>query len=153
MLYSFDVTIPAGTLEASAVELLAEMAPGIITQVEVIVPEGVAGFAFSRALYANHPLWPANAGAAFTGDGWPIRWEGEWPLLREPLALRLFGWAPNARFSHTITWRFALREAAYLEGDQAPTGLLSRIADALGLGGGAESEPPSEEEAVAGEEV
>ena len=134
MLYSFDVTIPAGTTEAGAVEVLAEMAPGVITQVEIIVPEGVAGLAFTRALHGAHPLWPANPDASFTGDGWPIRWTEEWSLLTEPLALRLFGWSPDARFPHTITWRFALREAALLEGDQAPAGLLRRIAEALGIG-------------------
>ena len=153
MLYSFDVAIPSGTAEGSAVEVLAEMAPGIITQVEVIVPEGVAGFAFTRALHGAHPLWPANPEASFTGDGWPIRWDEEWPLLREPLELRLFGWSPNARFQHTITWRFTLREAALLEGDQAPAGLLSRIGEALGIGGGGESGPPGEEEPAAEEEV
>ncbi len=134
MLYSFDVTIPAGTAEASAVEVLAEMAPGVITQVEIIVPEGVAGLAFTRALHGAHPLWPANPDASFTGNGFPIRWTEEWSLLEEPVALRLFGWSPNARFPHTITWRFSLREAALLEGDRAPAGLLRRIGEALGIG-------------------
>lgn len=131
MLYSFDVTIPAGTAEAGAVELLAEMAPGVITEVEIIVPEGVAGLAFTRALHGAHPVWPANPDGSFTGNGFPIRWVEEWSLLTEPLALRLFGWSPNSRFPHTITWRFALREAALLEEDGG--GLLGRMAEFLGV--------------------
>lgn len=134
MLYSFDVVIPAGTTEAGAVVVLAEMAPGVVHQVEVLFPAGVAALAFTRALHGAHPVWPANQDGALTGNGGPVRWAEEWELLTEPLALRLFGWSPNARFTHTITWRFALREAALLEGDQAPAGLLRRIAEALGIG-------------------
>lgn len=112
MFYSFDVVLPASTTEASPVEVEAEMVPGSIHRVEVQFPLRCAGLAHLRILHALHQVWPGNPGGSLAGDGAIVAWDEHWLLDQEPFALILQGWNDDDSFPHTITVRFALREAA-----------------------------------------
>ena len=128
MFYSFDVVIPANTTEAAPFQLEVEMAPGTVHRVEVQVPRGVRGLARTRAFHALHQVWPANPEGSLTGDDVLIAWSEEWELDEEPFALILEGWNDDDTFPHTLTWRFALAEAA---GPAAPALLLPAAPPAL----------------------
>jgi hypothetical protein len=131
VLYSFDLTIPLGTLASAPAKLDAKLQAGVITHVRVIIPEGVAGLASSYVRRGAHQLYPSNPDGAFTGDGFPIEWDEQYELADEPTTLQLFGYSPNARFPHTITWQFEVMDLDQAQAVQATPGLLRRIADVL----------------------
>ena len=134
MLYTYDVTIPAGTTKADPVVVEAPLASGIITQVQLVIPDGVAGLAFTRARRSEHQLWPTNPDGALTGDGDLLLWDEDYELDDPPLFLYLTGWAPNARFPHTLTWRFGITSRELLLARDEDRGVLRRIWSVLGGG-------------------
>lgn len=111
MFYSFDVTVPALTTEASAVEQTAEMVPGLIHRVELQFPKGCVGLVKARVWHAAHQLWPSNPGGSIASDGFLVAWDERWELAEEPMRLRLQVWNDDDTFAHTLTFRFALAEA------------------------------------------
>jgi hypothetical protein len=131
VLYSHDLTIPAGTTVASPVELAARLVPGVITHVRVSVPDGVVGRASTYCKRADHQLYPSNPGGVFSGNGYVIEWDEQQEIEDEPTTLRLFGHSPNARFPHTITWQFEMIDLGQAQAVSATPGLLRRIADVL----------------------
>jgi len=134
MLYSYDVVIPAGTTKADPVEVEAPVAPGIVSQVQLVIPEGVAGLAFTRARRSEHQLWPTNPDGALTGDDALLVWADDYELTDPPLFFTLTGWAPDARFPHTLTWRFAIVSRELLLARDEDRGVLQRIWSVLGGG-------------------
>jgi len=129
--YSVDLTIPAATLEAAPATERITMEFGRISAVHVVIPPGVAGLAFTNCRRANHQIFPTNPGSFLTGDGSAISWAEQYDLDDEPRTLTLRGWSPNARFAHTITWRFEVQslDVAAAAGEQA--GLVRRIYEGI----------------------
>ena len=111
MFYSFDLTIPANTTELAPVEEDVELVAGLVHHVELQFPRGCVGLVHVRVFHALHQLWPANPDGDLSGENALIGWNEEWELEREPLALTLQGWNLDDSYAHTITFRFALREA------------------------------------------
>lgn len=110
MFYSFDLTIPANTLEAAAVTLRARMVPGTLHHVAVQFPPGCRGLVQTRAFHAAHQLFPSNQDAVLASDAFTVEWTEEWELAQRPFFLTLEGFSPGTSFAHVITWRFAVRE-------------------------------------------
>lgn len=134
MLYEFDLTIPANTTAASATELEAHLPAGTITQVEVQIPLGCKGLTHVQVLQAGHPLWPSNPDANIKGDDARIVWREDHDVLEEPYTLLLRGWNDDDSYPHTITFRFAMLPLSAKEAARAPAGLLTRLAEFIGLG-------------------
>jgi hypothetical protein len=129
--YSFDLAVPAATTAASPAVLNARLNKGHITRVQVLFPPGPAGLVSTYCKRADVQIYPTNPAGVFAGDDAIVEWRDDYPLADEPLVLRLFAYSPNARFAHTVTWRFELLPLDQAEAAaEAPT-LVRRIAAAL----------------------
>jgi hypothetical protein len=129
--YEFDVVIPAGTTYDNRVEVLAPVEPGHVVYVAVHYPPGPAGLAFTACDRFASQIWPDNSDGEFKGDGLVIDWLEDYPVDDHPLMFRLFGWAPNARFQHTVTWRLNVLPLDQAQEAAGLPSLLSRVADAI----------------------
>lgn len=84
----FDVTVPAGTAKASAVETDTVFNDGTVTSVEIVIPDGHSGLTGLAILQAHQQVIPWTAGAFIVGNAEVIRWEtagfidnGAWSVL------------------------------------------------------------------------
>ncbi len=132
--YEFDLTVPNRTPAASPATSAVRLNKGVITGVEVAFPPGCAGLVSFDIWRADFQLWPTNPDSAFKGDGIRITWDEDYVLEDEPATLILRGWAPSARFDHTVTCRIELVSLASAAALRSAPGLLQRIAKFLGAG-------------------
>lgn len=133
--YEFDVLVPRRTPATAPAQLRARMTVGLIAEVHVQIPSGVAGQVHTRARRSDVQVMPANPGGTIKGDGIVVSWADRYLLDDEPLELILEAWSPNARFDHTVTWRFQLVPLAELARQEPESPLLRRIAQFLGVRG------------------
>ena len=70
----FQVTAAAGTLQSAAAETPLEMAPGIVRELEIIIPSGHAGLTGLAIAQAHQIIIPSKGSVWIIGDGEPIRW-------------------------------------------------------------------------------
>ena len=129
--YEFDVTSPANTPQAAPTEVLAALVPGVVTQVSVQVPRGVAALTGAQVWRGDFQVWPSNPGGYLKGDNVNISWTEQYYLDDEPLTLRLRVWNNDDSFPHTITFRFALMPLAQAAELRAAPGLLRRLFEGL----------------------
>ena len=133
--YEFDVTSPAQTLQAAPTEVLAGLNAGVITRVAIQIPRGCVGLVHAQIWRGDFQVWPTNPDGNLKGDNAVIEWNDEYPMDDEPLDLRLRVWNDDDSYAHTLTFRFALLPLDQAEARGASPGLVSRIADMLGIGG------------------
>ncbi len=132
--YEFDVTSPANTLQAAPTEASANLNAGVVTHVGVQIPRGCVGLVHAQIWRADFQVWPTNPDGDFQGDDVVIEWNDEFAIEDEPTSLRLIVWNLDDSFPHTLTFRFALLPLAEAQDRQAASGLVGRIARALGIG-------------------
>jgi hypothetical protein len=131
--YDYEITIPAGTPATAPVRALARLTRGVITRVEILFPAGCAGPVSSYAEREGAQVWPSNPDGRFRADDETVDFVEEYVLRDEPTTVTLFGYAPNARFPHIVTWRFEVLPLARWEARQAAEGLIPRLARFLGV--------------------
>lgn len=101
-LYTFTVTVPAGTTQAAPQVTALTMPAGYVSRVEVRVPpgpRGVVGFALGAA---GQPIIPYAAGTWVIADDEPLAWDFE--RLIQTGAWQLFAYNLG-QFAHTLYLR------------------------------------------------
>lgn len=79
--YAYDVTVPAGTLEAAPQITALPIALGIVTDIEVLVPPGPSGLVGWRVQHSQETVIPYNSAEWIVTDGEVIKW----PLRHFPV--------------------------------------------------------------------
>ena len=69
-----SATCPAGTLQANAIEVDLSFTPGIVTEVEIVIPWGHAGLTGLAIAQAHSIIIPASGDVWISGDDDVIRW-------------------------------------------------------------------------------
>lgn len=108
MFYSFDLLIPANTLEDDPEELIAELSYGIIHQVRIVFPRGLKSMVGVRVYRFEHQIYPSREDFDLRGDGMPVSFEDRYPLLESPFNLKLRGYSPGTTYPHIISFRFGV---------------------------------------------
>jgi len=106
--YSFDLTIPANTLESAPEELEVNLTWGVITRVEIRFPPRNVGLAKVKILEHRHQLWPTNLDGWFYGDDESIEWDEYHELFYMPALFTLLGYNEDDTFPHTPIIRFEI---------------------------------------------
>jgi len=106
--YAWDVTIPAGTAEASPKEQILKLTKGVITRLDVKFPPGCHGLVKVRLLRSEFQLVPLSRGEWVTGDGEVVQTEPYYELEETPAELKFVGCAPSTAYSHTVTVRVSV---------------------------------------------
>lgn len=102
-LYTFTVSVPAGT-QPSAPQLTAlSMPAGVVSRVEVRIPPGPRGQLGFALGAAGVPIIPYAAGTWVIADDEPLSWDFD--QLIQSGAWQLFAYN-TGQFAHTIYLRF-----------------------------------------------
>lgn len=103
----FDVTIPAGTAEASPLEVETNFAAGELVGVELLFPAGCGGLVGVRLAVGHAQAIPTTAGSWLVGNGETLRYDlvgqinnGAWSLI---------GYNADA-YDHTLHVRYLVAE-------------------------------------------
>lgn len=105
MFYVLPLTIPANTLETDPVEEELGLTYGVIQRVEIEFPPGCAGLAHVKVQYHEFDLYPSNPGTWFSGDGFTIAFDDNFPVTEVPHAVKVVGYNEDDTFEHTVTVR------------------------------------------------
>lgn len=108
MLYAWDITVPANTLQADPLEQLLKLTHGVITKVSVKYPAGCHGLVQVRLLHEESPLVPLNKDTWLTADDEAVETPEYFELDTQPFALKFVGVNNDDTYPHTITVRITV---------------------------------------------
>jgi hypothetical protein len=131
MLFEYELTVPAGTADASPVTLDALLAPGTVSRVDVTFPAGCAGMVKVTIWRSDHQVWPVNLDEAITGEDATVSWPESYDLDDEPFAFVVKASSPGTTYDHTVTVRFALLSLEEVQSARGLPGLIRRLANLL----------------------
>jgi len=106
--YSFDLKIPANTLERAPVEREVNLTWGVITEVSIRFPPRCGGLAKAKILEHRHQLWPTNLDEWFYGNDETIKWNEYHELFYMPALFTLLGYNDDDTFKHIPIIRFEI---------------------------------------------
>lgn len=127
MIYTYQLTVPAGTLAASPVSLDMPIGHGIIHKLEVEFPFGCNGAVRVTINRALHQVWPTNQDASLSANGYTIVGTEYEPIETPPYQLEAFGWSPGTAYSHIVTIRIHQLDRAVLEPGREAITFLGRM--------------------------
>lgn len=104
----FQVTAAAGTQQAAAAETILEMTPGIVRQLEIVIPPGHAGLTGIAIAQAHQIILPRKGNVWIIGDDDKITWPLENFLDADTWSA--FAYNTDAVFPHSWYLRFLLDE-------------------------------------------
>ena len=102
MLFSGEITIPAGTTLAAPVEVDLKIVRGLITQIDFYFPPGNSCLAFVTVNRARHQIYPTNPDGFIKGNNGMISGQVFHHVKTHPLILSIKGYAPDADYDHTV---------------------------------------------------
>jgi len=108
MFYAWDITVTAGTAEASPKTQILKLSKGVITRIVVKFPPGCHGLVKVRILRSEFQLVPLSRGEWVTGDGEAVVTEGYYELEETPAELKFVGCAPTTLYNHVVTVRVSV---------------------------------------------
>ena len=106
MIFEYDCTIPAGTPKNAPYKKKLKLTWGIIHKLEILSGWGCSGLVFCSIWQGEHQVWPTNPDYAFMLTGHLISGKEWFELTEPPWELEFRGWAPNAKYDHTVIVRF-----------------------------------------------
>ena len=109
MFYRFGVTAPANTPKGAPVERLVRLTAGIVERVEITFPAGCVGLVGVRILRGGHQVWPTSPGEWFVSDDYTIAFSEQYPILDEPLELRIQAYNEDTVYPHTPVVRLSVK--------------------------------------------
>jgi len=134
MFYAWDITIPAGTLEAAPVTQTLKLTKGVITALDVKFPSGCHGLVKARLLRSEFQLIPLSGGQWVTGDDEIVKTEPYYELDEIPSELKFVGCSPNTTYDHVVTVRVAITPTEVASSWRALGGLVDTLKRMIGGG-------------------
>lgn len=132
MNFSYKITVPKETGKNTPEKLIVVLDNGIITQVNVIIPDGQKETTHVRMKYHETQLYPLNRGEWYQGDGSEIVFEDRFPLVVVPYELKIEGYNESTLYDHAILFNFNILKPYELGWDAIPTEAMSRLNALLG---------------------
>jgi hypothetical protein len=103
--FVWDITVPAGTAEASPKTQALKLTAGVVTRVDLKYPAGCKGMVKVRILHAEFQLVPLSRGEWVTGDNETVPTETFFTLPADLNSLKFAGCSPGTSYPHTVTVR------------------------------------------------
>lgn len=136
MLFTYNLTVPAGTTNASPVSYKMALSAGKIKTVEIDFPAGCHSLVNIRIMRQNSQIVPLSTGQYITGDDETITANVDKELGTVDFSVTLEGSSPTAVYDHIITIRINVEQPVVIA--SATTGnkiedMLYRICVALNV--------------------
>jgi len=113
--FSYDLTIPAGTIETAPEQRAVKLVPGRITRIIASFRRGPHNLVFVRVRQGLYRVLPVADSDSLFGDGMEHNVPMDLELSPPAPELTLEGWAPNTHYPHTISFSFDITPA---DGDE-----------------------------------
>jgi len=134
LFFAWDISVSAGTAEASPKTQTLKLTSGVITGVDVKFPSGCHGLVKVRLKHWESPLVPLSRGEWITGDDEAVRAPMYFELPKGPYELKFEAASPDASFDHTVTVRVSILPRAVAS--MVPLiEMLTRLFQRMGLFG------------------
>ena len=133
MFWAWDITITAGTTEASPKTQTLKLSKGIITGIDAKFPAGCNGLVKVRLLRSEFQLVPLSGGEWVTGNDETVPTESYYELAETPAELKFLGCSPDAVYDHVITVRVTVQPAEVASPGRALGGLVDAFRKLIGL--------------------
>ena len=133
MWYEAEITIPAGTAQASPTIVELHVAYGIIHRVVVEAAPGCHRLAAIRLYYSEHQIYPSNPDEDIALDAVPRIFEDRQPVLQPPFIVKIKGYSPSATYAHTYRVGIGIMAPEAFPEYRADTGILSKVGRLLGV--------------------
>lgn len=114
MLYKYDVCVAGGLPhpwpKLAPLELKANLASGVVSQVMIEFPAGCAGLVGCRISRGLFQLWPLTAHEWFISDDFTVDFKEELVLDEGPCILRIEAYNEDDTYDHTLKVSFSIVE-------------------------------------------
>lgn len=108
MFFAWDITVSAGTAEASPKTQALKLSAGVVTSVDIKFPSGCHGLVKVRLKHWEFQLMPLSRGEWVTGDDEAVRMPTYFELPKGPFEVKFEGSSPDASYDHTVTVRVSV---------------------------------------------
>jgi len=108
MLFAFDITIPANTLESAPTLETLKIAAGVITNIAIKFPSGCHGLVKVRIRHEETQIYPIPRGEWVTGDDETVPAEYYYDMGKASKELEFIAISPDTTYDHTITVRITI---------------------------------------------
>jgi hypothetical protein len=105
MLFSWRITVTAGTAEDSPITETLKLTAGVMTLIQVRFEKGCKHLVMVKLLRAEHQILPANPGQWLTGDEETVVDEPYYELVVQPIDLKFLACSPSCTYDHDIAVR------------------------------------------------
>lgn len=102
MLYFFEVSTGANTLEGASQITPLSLNRGTISKVAILFPTGSAGLLHARLRRFGRQVFPTSTGESFAGNGTLIEWLESYRLEEEPFGMDLETWNLDDTYDHKL---------------------------------------------------
>jgi len=102
MLFTFRVTSPANTPEASPAKTSLKLRSGVITKISVLIPPGHVALAHMAIFHGETQIMPWGDGQWLEGENETVEWAPDYPLTSEPAELEARAWNEDEAYAHTF---------------------------------------------------
>jgi len=116
MIYSFNISTPANTLEADRVKTVLKLTAGIIHQLDILFPTGCAGLLYVALNHGLHQVWPSNDKEYFHTDGDKISFKEFYELKSDVNTLDVYTYNLDDTYPHAIIIRLGLLKQSEIQG-------------------------------------
>lgn len=108
MIYSFEITTPANTLESDKKITRLKLTEGILQQIDIVFPVGCATLAYIAFYEGGHQVFPTNPDESFHSDDDRISFKEALRIEREPYEFVARTYNLDTIYSHTIIVRLGI---------------------------------------------
>lgn len=102
MHYFYDIGIEKNTEAGTPYSETLHLSYGVITKVQIVIPDGHKGLAHLQLFYHEAQLYPLSRGENYHGDGIRIEFEDNFPLYVSPYNLKAKGWNTDDTNDHSF---------------------------------------------------
>lgn len=102
MLFSGEITIPAGTSLVSPATQSIPLIKGLIHQIDVFFPPGNHALAYITFAKATHQIWPTNTEGFIKGNNTLLTGSVFHFLAEAPFEIEVRGFSPTAVYDHIV---------------------------------------------------
>ena len=126
-MYTYSLTVPAGTPESTPEEARVKLSAGILSRVMVFFPPGCCDFAHARIFYQGYQIEPWNRDGSFHWNDYVFDIECEHEIIAPDTEVTIKGWNDDDIYEHTIDFAFEV----IVPPEETTESLLRRLLRAL----------------------
>lgn len=106
--FEYEVEVPANTTQDKPKVQDLNIAPGIITKIEIHFPAGCHGLVKVRLLHVWFQILPLSMGEWVAGDDETVEFILHYEIKKEPATLTLVAISPTTVYNHKIRVRITV---------------------------------------------